>query len=362
MKFVDLSAQYQAYKQEIDEAMQQVIDTAAFINGPDVRALEEELAAYCGAEHAIACSSGTDALLIPFAAMDLQPEDEVIVPAFTYIASASMISFWGARPVFVDVDEVTFNLDPEAVSKAVTPRTKGIVAVSLFGQCPDLDSLQKIADEHHLWILEDGAQSFGARYHGHCSCSMTDFATTSFFPAKPLGCYGDGGAVFTGDPEMAARMRMFLSHGQEKRYHHAMIGINGRMDTLQAAIVRVKLKHFEEELTSRNAAADYYTRELTGIVETPRIREGDRSTWAQYTIKSARRDRIRTFLQELGVPTAVHYPLPLHHQKAFAYLQDSGPYPVAERLSMEVLSLPMHPFITDEQLAAVVQAVKESLA
>ena len=362
MKFVDLTAQYEAYKEEIDKAIQHVIDTTAFINGPDVKALEKELAEYSGAEYAILCSSGTDALLLPFMAMELQPEDEVIVPAFTYIASASMVSFYGAKPVFADVDSVTFNLDPEAVNQKITPKTKGIVAVSLFGQIPDITALQKIADEHGLWILEDGAQSFGAKQHDKYSCSLTSLATTSFFPAKPLGGYGDGGAVFTQNADMADKIRMLLSHGQGRRYHHAKIGINGRMDTIQAAVVRVKLAHLQKELEERNRIASLYSDELAEVVEIPCIVEGNFSSWAQYTIRSAEREKIRHFLQERNIPTAIHYPMPLHKQDAFRYLEDSSRYPVAEKLSREVFSLPMHPFLTEVQIYSVINAIKEAVS
>ncbi|MDD4961634.1 MAG: DegT/DnrJ/EryC1/StrS family aminotransferase, partial [Candidatus Marinimicrobia bacterium] len=273
MEFCDLHRQYLQYQAEIDAAIAAVIRDTSFINGPDVTALESELAAFCKADHAIACSSGSDAISLALMALDVQPGDEVLCPAFTFIATGTMISIVGAVPVFVDAEPRTFNIDPEKLEAKIGPRTKGIIAVSLFGQCADFDAIRKVADKHGLWVLEDGAQSFGATYKGKYSCALTGIATTSFFPAKPLGCYGDGGAIFTDNAALAEKLRMLRNHGQEKRYHHKMIGVNARMDTLQAAILRVKLRHFQEEIPERRRVADAYTRALKGIVNTPEVPE-----------------------------------------------------------------------------------------
>lgn len=359
MKFCDLKKQYNDYKPEIDAAIASVIDRTAFINGPDIKELESELAKFAGVKHAVACSSGSDALSLALLAMDVKPGDEVLCPAFTFIATGTMVAFLGAKPVFVDVDPVTFNIDPEKIEEKITDKTKGIIAVSLYGQCPDFDKINKIATKYGLWVMEDGAQSFGAKSGDHRSCSMTTIATTSFFPAKPLGCYGDGGAIFTNDDEVAEKLRMIRNHGQEKRYHHKMLGVNARMDTLQAAIIRVKLKHFSAEIPERNRVADSYSKALEGIVDTPRVVAGNLSVWAQYTIRLENRDELREYLAKYNIPTAVHYPMPLPKQEAFEYLKQGTDFPVSNKLSEMVVSLPMHPFLTQEEITFVTDKIKE---
>lgn len=361
MEFVDLKKQYECYKAEIDAAINGVINTTSFINGPAVGELESALSAYAGVKNSIACASGTDALLIAMMALDVQPEDEVIVPAFTYIATASQIPIMKAKPVFVDVDPVTFNIDVSKIEEKITPKTVGIIPVSLYGQCADFDKINEIAKRHNLWVMEDGAQSFGAKYKGRRSCSMTTVATTSFFPAKPLGCYGDGGAIFTSDDALADKIRMIRNHGQEKRYYHKYIGVNGRMDTLQAAVTLVKLKNFEDEIEKRNDAARLYSEYLNPIVDTPVICHENVSTWAQYTIRTKERDRVRKALELKGIPTAVHYPMPLPKQAAFGYLGDSRSYPVSEHLADTVLSLPMHAFLSSDDVRSVCDVLKEVL-
>ncbi|WP_082326502.1 DegT/DnrJ/EryC1/StrS family aminotransferase [Sunxiuqinia dokdonensis] len=362
MKFNDLNKQYQAYRPEIDAAIQSVIESASFIHGKEIELLEEELAAFAGVKHALACSSGTDALLLSLMTLDLQPGDEVICPAFSFIASASMVSFCKARPVFVDVSPIDFNIDITKIEAKITPRTKGIIAVSLFGQCADFEAINQIAKSHGLWVIEDGAQSFGATYHGQRSCSMTDIATTSFFPAKPLGCYGDGGAIFANNDEWAAKLKMLRSHGQEQRYQHKLIGINGRMDTLQAAILRVKLKYFEKEIKNRQQAATLYSNLLKGQVLLPEVADGRESSWAQFTVMIENRDLVREKLAEKGIPTTVHYPIILPKQEAFRddVLSDER-FEVAELLSETVLSLPIHGFITEEEIKLVCHELIELL-
>lgn len=361
MKFCDLHRQYIEYKNEIDAAIAGVIEKTAFINGPDIKLLENELASFSGASHAIACSSGSDAISIALLAMDVEPGDEILCPAFTFIATGTMISIVGAKPVFVDVDPVTFNLDPEKIEEKITSRTKGIIAVSLYGQCADFDKINAIAEKHGLWVLEDGAQSFGAEYKGKRSCTLTNIATSSFFPAKPLGCYGDGGAVFTSDPEIAEKISMIRNHGQEKRYHHKMIGVNGRMDTLQAAILRVKLKYFANEIKQRNRVADSYSELLENVVETPVVLDDNLSVWAQYTIRTDQRDELREKLSKDDIPTAVHYPMPLPRQEAFAHLEQGDDFPVSNKLSERVMSLPMHPFLTYDEIEFISKKIKEAI-
>lgn len=370
MQFVDLKAQYNAYKEEIDQAMARVIGNTAFIKGPDVAALEEELAAFAGVKHALACSSGTDALLLPLMAWDVQPGDEILVPDFTFIATAEIPAFWKAKPVFVDIDPVTFNMDPADAETKITDKTVGIIPVSLYGQIADMKALQNLADNHGLWLMEDGAQSFGALHNGRRSGSFGQASTTSFFPAKPLGCYGDGGAVFTDDDNLAALMRRLLNHGQAKRYHHSEVGFNGRMDTLQCAITRVKLAHFEDELAARNKVAAAYTQRFQDLpkVSTPAVLAENTSSWAQYTLRiqgdgtSARRDKLREDLSAKGIPSAVHYPVPLHLQEAFRFLgvaEEACPH--TRRACNEVISLPMHAFMTEAEIDQVADAVKDAL-
>lgn len=360
MIFCDLHKQYEAYQSEIDAAIQGVIRSGSFINGREIDLLEEELSAYTGVKNAICCCSGTDALLLPLMAWGIGPGDEVICPAYSYIATASMVSLLKAKPVFVDVLPGDFNIDVSKIEARISPKTKGIIAVSLFGQCAAYNELNALAEKHGLWVIEDGAQSFGATYYGKQSCSLTTVGTTSFFPAKPLGCYGDGGALFTDDDQLAKTIRMIRGHGQEKRYYHKLIGINGRIDTLQAAILRVKLKYFNQELKVRQQAADLYTELLRGIVGTPQVAEGKTSSWAQYTIRTPQRDFLRAELQARNIPTAIHYPLPLPRQEAFAGDVIPGEvFPVADELSRTVLSLPMHGLISGEEVRQVATAIRE---
>ena len=360
MEFCDLKKQYTAYQSEIDSVIQSVVQSTSFINGHEIGLLEDELAAYIGVKHALTCSSGTDALLLPLMAFDIQPGDEIICPAFSFIASASMIRFYKAKPVFVDVWPIYCNLDVTKIEEKITSKTKGIIAVSLFGQCADFDEINKIAQKHGLWVMEDGAQSFGATYFGKKSGSLSEVATTSFFPAKPLGCYGDGGAVFTNDDELAARMKMLRGHGQERRYYHKYIGINGRMDTLQAAILRVKLRHFDQELLVRQRTAALYSSLLDEGVITPKVGEGKTSNWAQYTIRLDRRDALKNALQAENIPSTVHYPLSLPRQEAFAAdVVPGDQFPVADQLSETVLSLPMHGLIEEHEVKEVAAAINQ---
>jgi len=363
LEFCDLHKQYLACQQEMDAAIQSVIQSASFINGGEIRLLEEELAAYTGVKHALCCSSGTDALLLSLMAYELQPGDEVICPAYSYIASASMVSLLKGKPVFADISPADFNLDVSLIEEKITSKTRGIIAVSLFGHCAGFREINQLARKYGLWVIEDGAQSFGASYFGKRSGALTEVGTTSFFPAKPLGCYGDGGAIFTDQDELADKIKMLRGHGQEKRYYHKYIGINGRMDTLQAAIVRVKLKYFDQELAVRQHSAALYSGLLEGLVIIPRTGEGKIATWAQYTIRTAQRDALKQALQEQQIPSAIHYPLPLPGQEAFRKDVPPGEqFPVAYELSKTALSLPMHGHITEEEIRQVAGAIRKFFA
>jgi UDP-2-acetamido-2-deoxy-ribo-hexuluronate aminotransferase len=361
MEFVDLKRQYAEYKEEIDAEILSVLESAQFIRGPVVAELESELASYVGVRHAIGCSSGTDALLLALIVKGVQPGDEIIVPDFTFIATAEVVSFVGAKPVFADIDPDTYNIAPQSVEGLITARTKGVVAVSLFGQCADLDNVKQLARDRGIWVVEDAAQSFGATCAQGKSCALTEIATTSFFPAKPLGCYGDGGALFTDADEIAAALRVLLNHGQKERYRHSVIGINGRLDSIQAAILRVKIRHFEEELQRRREIASWYDAALKDMVVLPCIKKGNTSTWAQYSVRSKARDRIRDKLSKRSIPTAIHYPIPLHIQEAFRHAEHRWESKVTDSVCREIFSLPMHPFLTHSEVQEIAQVISESL-
>ncbi len=331
--------------------------------GPEIALLEEALAARTGAKHCIACSSGTDALLLSMLALGIGAGDEVVTTPFSFFATAEIIALLGARPVFVDIDPVTYNLDPSLLRAAITPRTKAILPVALYGQCADMDAIGEIAGD--IPVIEDAAQSFGATYRGRNalarqSCNLSAIGCTSFFPSKPLGCYGDGGAVFTSDDELAAKMQMLRNHGQDRRYHHPLIGVNARMATIQAAVLLAKLEVFDEEVGRRAQVGARYTELLRGAVKTPHIRDGNTSVYAQYTIEVDGRDEFQERMKLLGVPTAVHYPEGLHLQPAFDYLgHREGDFPLAEAAARRVVSLPMHPYLTEDDLVCIAKAVKE---
>jgi len=350
--FANLKHQYQLYKNEIDEAIHKVLDNANYIMGNEVIELEENLQKFTGVKHAITCSSGTDALLLAMMALDIQPEDEIITTPFTFIATAEAIAFLKAKPVFVDIDEKTYNIDPSKIEAAITEKTKAIMPVSLYGQPSYMDAIQTIADKHNLKVIIDGAQSFGSTYKGKTDSNLGDISTTSFFPAKPLGCFGDGGAVFTNDDALAEKMKSLRVHGQSKRYHHQYIGMGGRMDTLQCAIVNVKLKHYTKDLALRQDVAKKYTEALKEKeLVLPFVDENATSAWAQYSVRVKNRDEVQVRLKKQGIPTAVHYPMPLHLQDCFSYLGYSkGVFPIAELISYEIMSLPMNPYVSDDEI------------
>ncbi len=370
MEFIDLKAQYRHLKSSIDARIQAVLDHGQYILGPEVRELEERLAARTGAKYCISCASGTDALLLALMALGIKPGpeqgDEVITPPFTFFATGEMIALLGATPVFVDIDPATYNIDPAKVEAAITPRTKAIMPVSLYGQPADMDAINAIAARHNLPVIEDAAQSFGALYKGRHSCNLSTIGCTSFFPSKPLGCYGDGGACFTNDVGLATAMYEFRNHGQDRRYHHTRIGINGRMDTIQAAVLLAKLDIFDQELVARNEAADRYCALLKKIVSTPKVAPHATSAWAQYTIEVDDRESVEKAMRDAGIPTAVHYPTSLHLQPVFAELSQNrgwttGSFPRSERAAARVLSLPLHPYQSPADAAQVCNALQEAL-
>lgn len=360
INFIDLQAQYKKYETEINSEVMEVFNSAQFIGGEKLNTLEKNLVAYTGANHAIGCSSGTDALLLALMALDIGEGDEIITTPFTFIATAEVIALLGAKSVFVDIDEESYNIDPTKIEAVITERTKAIIPVSLYGQCADMDKINEIAKRHNLVVIEDACQSFGASYNGKKSCNLSTIACTSFFPSKPLGAYGDGGAIFTSDDELASKMRMLLNHGQNERYKHKYIGINGRLDAVQAAILNVKLKHFEEEARLRDEIGSRYSDLLEDAdVVTPKIADGNVSVYAQYSIRVKDREAMVAKLSALGVPTAVHYPVPLHLQEAFKYLgYGDGDFPLSELISTQIMSLPMSAFLSEAEQDFVVAAIK----
>jgi len=353
--FANLKKQYFMYQPEIEKEMDKVLNNASYIMGDAVRELENNLQEFAGAKHAITCASGTDALLLAMMALDIKPGDEIITTPFTFIATAETIALLGAKPVFVDIDEKTYNIDPSKIEEKITQKTKAIIAVSLYGQPCDIDALEQLKIKHsQLKIIIDGAQSFGSTYKGKTDSNLGDISTTSFFPAKPLGCFGDGGAVFTNDEALATKIKSLRVHGQSKRYHHKYIGMGGRMDTLQCAIVNVKLKYYKEDLVLRQEIANKYNEKLkieNGELILPFIDEKTTSAFAQYSIRVKNRDEVQAKLKEQGVPTAVHYPIPLHLQECFEHLEyKKGDFPISEKVSDEIMSLPMNPYVSDEEI------------
>ncbi|MBF0215161.1 MAG: DegT/DnrJ/EryC1/StrS family aminotransferase [Magnetococcales bacterium] len=347
----------------VNRAIQEVLDSSRYINGPQVKELETALAEFVGCSHAVGLSSGTDALLAILMAWGIGPGDEVITTPFTFIATAETIALTGAKPVFVDVEADTLNIDPVRIAAAITPRTRAIMPVSIFGQCADLDAINALATPHGLRVLEDACQSFGATNKGRRSCGMTTAAATSFFPAKPLGGYGDGGMAFTNDAELARQITVIREHGQIAQYRHARLGINGRLDTLQAAILLAKLPGFAGEIQARQEVAARYAERLGGKVRIPEIRPENLSVFAQYTVRVANREQVRERMAQAGIPTAVHYPIPLHHQAVFAELGHAmEAFPNATQASSEVISLPMHPYLTAGQQDLVCQALLRAVA
>ncbi len=366
IQMVDLRGQYQRIKSEIDEAIGKVVNEAAFIQGPQVKSFEAALSAYTAAPHVVSCGNGTDALQIAMMALDLRPGDQVILPVHTYVATAEVIALLGLTPVFADVNPQTFTIDVSLIDRLVTPRTRAIVPVHLYGQCADMEGLLGIAKKHGLFVIEDTAQALGAKYtfsDGTVSQAgtMGTIGTTSFFPSKNLGCFGDGGAIFTADATLAERMRMVANHGQKKKYHHDIVGINSRLDTLQAAILEVKLRHLPSYEKSRRDAAAYYDTHLSGIpgVTTPVRNPRSSHVFHQYTLRVERRDELKAWLETRGVPTMIYYPVPLHFQEAYRREEfGTGSFPVTEELSRTVLSIPIHTELDTETMAYICESIR----
>lgn len=368
IQMVDLVGQYQRIKPEVDAALQRVIDSTAFINGPEVKEFEKELAAYLGVKHVIGCANGTDALQIAMMALDLKPGDEVITASFTFVATVEVVALLGIVPVFADVLPGTFNLDPEDIKRKITPKTKAIVPVHLFGQTADMEAIMAIAKEHGLAVIEDNCQAVGSDYmfsdgSRKKSGTIGHVGTTSFFPSKNLGCYGDGGALFTNDDDLAKKLRRVCNHGSEVRYYHEVVGVNSRLDSLQAAILRIKLRRLDEYGAARNAAAAFYDKELGGI---PALRIPERSkssthVFHQYTLRviDGRRNGLKQHLEAHGVPAMIYYPVSCHLQNAYKSVRcPEGSLPVTEQLTREVLSLPMSTELDHEQLTHITDTVK----
>lgn len=367
IQMVDLKGQYSKIKGEVDHAIQSVIDATAFINGPDVKAFQSELEAYLGVKHVIPCANGTDALQMAMMALGLKPGDEVITASFTFVATAEVIALLQLVPVVVDVDPDTFNVSIESIERAITPRTKAIVPVHLFGQCADMDKIMKLAEKHQLFVIEDACQAIGADYmHGNGKVSKAGtighVSATSFFPSKNLGCYGDGGAIFTNDDQLAEQLRMIANHGMKVRYYHDLIGVNSRLDSIQAAVLRIKLRLLDQYNNARRKAADYYDNAFKNIpqLKTPVRVKNSTHVFHQYTLVTNGIDRfkLQEFLAAKDIPAMVYYPVPLHMQKAYIDSRyQEGDFPNTEALCKSVISLPMHTELTDEQLKYITDNV-----
>ena len=366
--FIDLKTQYQALKSSIDSRIQKVLESGSYIGGPEVGELEKKLAEHTGTKYCLAVASGTDALLIPMMALGIGPGDEVITTAFSFIATAETIVLSGATPVYVDVDPKTYNIDPTKIEAAITSKTKAIMPVSLYGQPADLDEINAIAQKHNLFVIEDTAQSYGAKYKNKKSGALTTAAGTSFYPAKPLGCYGDGGAIFTNDDKLVVAMKEIREHGSEKRYYHTRLGVNGRLDTIQCAILLAKMERYDWEIDQRNRVAQRYTQAFAGLEKydpqftTPYIKTGNISVWAQYTLTMTHRDLFQKKMQEMQVPTTVHYPMtmpdqPWYKQHTVAKFDITH----SRWAASHVVSLPMYPDMDDKTQDIVIDAVKKSI-
>ncbi len=360
MEFIDLKTQQARIRQDIDRRIASVLGHGQYVLGPEVRELEERLAAFSGSRHCVSVGSGTDAAMIALMCLGIGPGDEVITTAFTFIATGEVIALLGATPVFVDIDPRTYNLDPTLIEQAISAKTRAIMPVSLYGQCADMTAINALAARHRLPVIEDAAQSFGARQHGNRSCALSTIGCTSFFPAKPLGCYGEGGALFTDDDAIAQHAREIRVHGQDRRYHHARLGLNGRLETLQAAVLLAKLEIFDDEVERRAALGARYSQCLdSAAIGTPYIAPGNVSVFGQYTVRVAEREQVIERMQAAGIPTAVHYPIPLYRQPAL--LQPGLNLPETEQAARQVISLPFHPYLSETQISQVSAALRAAV-
>lgn len=361
--FANLELAFKEHEKEFLKVTNEVMSSARYILGKETEELESHLQDFVGSTYALGCSSGTDALLLAMMALGIKAGDEIITTPFTFIATAETIACLGAKPVFVDISEEDFNIDPNLIEAAITENTKAIMPVSLYGQMADMDAINAIASKNNLSVIEDAAQSFGATYKGKRSCSVSTIGCTSFFPAKPLGCFGDGGAVFTNDHELYDKMKAMRVHGQVKRYTHKYIGMGGRLDNLQAAILNVKVKHYNKDMERRQWVANSYSELLGSTINIPKIKKDNSSVWAQYTVRVPEREKVQSILMDKGIPTAVHYPIPMHLQECFSYLgYKTGDFPLSERCAKEVMSLPMNPYLTKEEIQYITNNLLKAIS
>lgn len=359
IQMVDTKNQYLKIKKEVDSAIQTVIDSTQFIQGPAVKEFETNVAGYLGCKYAIGCASGTDALQIAMMALDIKPEDEIITTPFTFVATTETIAILGARPVYVDIDPKTFNIDADKIEEKITPRTKAIMPVHLYGQPAEMDKIMKIARKHNLYVIEDAAQALGAEYKGKKVCTIGDINCISYYPSKNLGAFGDAGMMTTHNDELADKMRMIVSHGSRKKYYHEILGVNSRLDSIQAAILNVKLQHLDEYCEERQKAAEKYNARFKGAIDTPHILPDVKHIFHQYSIRVKRRDEMQAYLKENGIPSMIYYPVPLHLQEAYKYDYKPGDYPVSEEIAGDIISIPMHTELTDIQINYIADKVLE---
>ena len=360
MQFVDLKKQQEIIRKKLDENLANVLSHGHYVRGSEIKEIEYTLSKFTGARHAISCASGTDALQIALMALNLAPGDEVITTPFTFFATAEIIELLRLKPVFVDIESDTYNIDATKIESKITNKTRAIIPVGLYGQCSDMDEINYIAQKHNLVVLEDGAQSFGATYKGKRSCNLSRLAATSFFPTKPLGCYGDGGMIFTSDEMLADRLYCIANHGKDKQSRHVRIGVNSRLDTFQAAVLLAKMTVFDEEISKRKIIGERYTELLKDYIRTPVVKDDRTCVYAQYTIEVDRRNEFCINMQEMGIPTAIHYPIPLHFQPVFNYLGlKEGSLPISENVAKRVVSLPMHPYLSAAEQDFIIEKIKE---
>jgi UDP-2-acetamido-2-deoxy-ribo-hexuluronate aminotransferase len=360
VEFIDLKTQQARIREDLDQRMAAVLDHGRYVLGPEVQELEQQLAEFTGARHCVSVGSGTDAAMIALMCLNVGPDDEVITTPFTFIATGEVIALLGAKPVFVDIDPRTFNIDAALVEAAIGARTKAIMPVSLYGQCADMTALNAVAEKHGLPVVEDGAQSFGALQNGKRSCALSTIGCTSFFPAKPLGCYGEGGAIFTDDDALAQSAREIRVHGQDRRYHHARLGLNGRLETLQAAVLLAKMRIFPDEVEKRAALGARFSDMLHDEhITTPYIAPHNVSVFGQYTVRVEQREQVIERMSAAGIPTAVHYPIPLYRQPAL--LQEGLALPEADKAAQQVMSLPFHPYLTEQQMQQISAALRAAV-
>ena len=361
MQFIDLKKQQEVIKKKLDYNMANVLSHGRYVRGPEIEAIEKELCQFTDAPYAISCASGTDALQIALMALELSPGDEVITTSFTFFSTVEVIELLKLKPVFIDIESDTYNIDASKIESKITNRTKAIIPVSLYGQCSDMDTINQIAQTHHLIVIEDAAQSFGATYKDKKSCNLSSLAATSFFPSKPLGCYGDGGMMFTSDEVLSKKLHCIANHGKERIFYHTKVGVNSRLDSIQAAILLAKMTVFPEEVAKRKAVGERYTELLKDHVKTPIVRDDRTCVYAQYTIEVENREEFCVNMKEMGIPTAIHYPIPLHLQPVLNYLNlKEGSLPISEDVAKKVVSLPMHPYLSTSEQDFIVEKVKES--